>query len=363
LENKEKEINHELKEKEYKEKESTLFQNVCSKEQAINKSRTFQILDMNESKLKKDDSKNLENKNKKNDNIKDENIILNTNNNIIKEEKNDIEKNINIDNINDKDSIDEEKNKFKTLITYDNDSNVKGNSKEKDKKNPEYLKFIENDKFIYDDLKYLELIAKEHINNMDSKSKKNTKYLNKTSQDYFIKKHSAQNSPKFTYNKPHLTYFKKNKSVSKIKKERKTTNDSLKLFDEMLQKENDEGIINNNKPIKMFYHENNISSINSKCQDENNQENINDTDDEGIINRINHENDYYYKTIQNYGQNLKKNKNVFYEINVSNNLFINICNDNCNNHRNNKEKYKEQRIRRNQSGNSIFNKMKNKYFN
>ena len=363
LDGKEKEINHELKEKEYKEKESTLFQNVCSKEQAINKSRTFQILDMNESKLKKDDSKNLENKNKKNDNIKDENIILNTNNNIIKEEKNDIEKNINIDNINDKDSIDEEKNKFKTLITYDNDSNVKGNSKEKDKKNPEYLKFIENDKFIYDDLKYLELIAKEHINNMDSKSKKNTKYLNKTSQDYFTKKHSVQNSPKFTYNKPHLTYFKNNKSVSKIKKERKTTNDSLKLFDEMLQKENDEEIINNNKPIKMYYHENNISSINSKCEDENNQENINDTDDEGIINRINHENDYYYKTIQNYGQNLKKNKNVFYEINVSNNLFINICNDNCNNHRNNKEKYKEQRIRRNQSGNSIFNKMKNKYFN
>ena len=187
--------------------------------------------------------------------------------------------------------------------------------------------------------------------------------MNKTSQDYFTKKHSAQNSPKFTYNKPHLTYFKNNKSVSKIKKDRKTTNDSLKLFDEMLQKENDEEIINNNKPIKMYYHENNISSINSRCEDENNQENINDTDDEGIINGINHENDYYYKTIQNYGQNLKKNKNVFYEINVSNNLFINICNDNCKNHRNNIEDYIEKRTGTNHGQNSNFNKMKNKYFN
>ena len=95
-----------------------------------------------------------------------------------------------------------------------------------------------------------------------------------TDKSQILKKHSAQNSPKFTYNKPHLTYFKNNKSVSKIKKERKTTNDSLKLFDEMLQKENDEEIIINNKPIKMYYHENNISSINSRCEDENNQDKI-----------------------------------------------------------------------------------------
>ena len=366
LENNAKEINPELKEKEFKEKESTLFQNVYSKEQAINKSRTFHIFDMNESKLKKDDSKKLENKIKKDDNIKDENIILNTNNKKVKKEKNeknDIEKNINIDNINNKNNNDEGKNKFQTLITYDNETNIENNSKEKDKNNPEYLKFIENDKFIYDDLKYLELIAKEHINNMDSKGKKNTKYLNKTSQDYFTKKNSVQNSPKFTYNKPHLIYFKNNKSISNIKKERKTTNDSLKIFDEMLQKGNYEEIINNNKPLKMYYHENNISSINSKCEDENNQENINDTDDEGIIHEINHENDYYYKTIQNYGQNLKKNKNVFYEINVSNNLFINICNDNCKNHRNNIEDYIEKRTGTNHGQNSNFNKMKNKYFN
>ena len=366
LENNVKEINHEMKEKEFKEKESTLFQNVYSKEQAINKSRTFHIFDINESKLKKDDSKKLENKIKKDDNIKEENIILNTNNKIVKKEKkekNDIEKNINIYNINNKNNNDEGKNKFQTLITYDNETNIEDKSKEKDKNNPEYLKFIENDKFIYDDLKYLELIAKEHINNMDSKSKKNTKYLNKTSQDYFTKKNSVQNSPKFTYNKPHLIYFKNNKSISNIKKERKTTNDSLKIFDEMLQKGNYEEIINNNKPLKMYYHENNISSINSKCEDENNQENINDTDDEGIINRINHENDYYYKTIQNYGQNLKKNKNVFYEINVSNNLFINICNDNCKNNRNNIEDYIEKRTGTNHGQNSNFNKMENKYFN
>ena len=354
LENNAKKINNEMKKEEYKEKQNTLFQNVYLKEQAINKSRTFQIFNINENELKKDHSKNAieeqkdsnikDNKAKDNKKVAKNNISINNNEN---------------NNINDKNDNEEEKNKFQTLITYDDDTNVKDNNKQKAKKNPEYLKFIENDKFIYDDLKYLELIAKEHINNIDSKNTTNTKYLNKNTQNYSTNKNSIQSLPKFTYNKPHLAYFKKNKNLSIEKKERKTTNDSLNI-DEILKEKNDEEIINYNKPIKMYYHENNISSINSKCQSEQNQENINDIDDEGIINEISHDNDYYYKTIQNYGQNLKNKKNVFYEINVSNNLFINICNDN---YKNNIEKYNEQRIETSHGGNSNYNKMKNKYFN
>ena len=119
----------------------------------------------------------------------------------------------------------------------------------------------------------------------------------------------------------------------------------------------------------MYYHENNISSINSN--NANNEENINDDDDEGTINEINHEKDFYYRTIQNYGQNLKKNKNVFYEINVSNNLFINICNDNkknpnkknyANNNEKNNQKENLTRMGTNYGANIKFHKMKNKYF-
>ena len=351
LENNSKEIN--LRDEDGKENENPLFENVYLKEKALNKSKTFQIFNFNENELKKDDSINLEYNNKKDFNVKDKNNIEKNN----KDNNNNNNNNTNDkDNNNDNDNgNEEEKNKFQTLITYDNDTAKKG----KDKKNPEYLKYIENDKFIYDDLKYLEIIAKEHINKIDLKNKKNTNFLNKTSQECYIKKNL--NSPKFTYNKPHLTYFKKNNKNISVKKEERKRKNSSKIFDEILNKSNDEEIINNNKPIKMYYHENNISSINSKCDEISNQENINDTDDEGIINEINHENDYYYKTIQNYGQNLKRNKNVFYEINVSNNLFINICNDNCNNYENNIEKYKQQRIGTSY-GNNKFNKMKNKFF-
>ena len=102
----------------------------------------------------------------------------------------------------------------------------------------------------------------------------------------------------------------------------------------------------------MYYHQNNIWSINSKYEKK--EENIIDIDDDGVINEVNHDKYYYYKTIQNYGQNLKKNKNVFYEINVSNNLYINICNDNIKNNRNNT---------RNQKDNQLTNSKDNKFIN
>ena len=85
--------------------------------------------------------------------------------------------------------------------------------------------------------------------------------------------------------------------------------DSLKLFDDILIKESEEEIIHNNKPIKMYYHENNISSINSK--NETYEENIDDNDDEGVINEINHEKDFKYKTIENYGKNIKSYVKIF----------------------------------------------------
>ena len=366
-----------------KNNENTLVQNVYLKEKALNTSKTFQLFSLiekgenKEIKIEKEKNEEKEKEKRRSNIIKlnnkkspdkkiKESLIYN------KPDKNNKINNIsNIDRLSsDKDNEDEEsEKKFQTLITYDND---KENKEKENKKNPEYLKFIENDKFIYDDLKYLELIAKGHINNINNpkndqkhkkvnnsnnskikinsksknKNKNKNKILNKSANNYFNKnvkkiktkenKRSYQNSPKFTYMKPQLLYFKKNNKKkefsngSKVKKnERKTTNDLLKVYDELLEKENNDYLINNNKPIKTYYHENNISSINSKY--ENKEENVNDIDDDGVINEVNHDKDYYYKTIQNYGQNLKKNKNVFYEINVSNNLYINICNDNGNN--------------------------------
>ncbi len=403
---------------------STIFSNVYLKEKELNKSRTFHIFNMKEEKEpKKGENKISEEENIKTSKIKkifNKKIHYKINNNSknnskkekeknIKEKKIEINKKNDSEKENNNDQEEEKSNKFQTLISYEN--NIKEKVKE-NKKIPEYLNYIQNDKFIYDDLKYLELLAKDHINKINNKNKnesnnknkKNTNKdssklkrkninkenkisINKTSPNYSAqnkknikikikeKKKSAPNSPKFTYNKPHLSYLlknnnknnnKKNKSFEK-NKGRKTKNDSLKIFDEILKKENDDEIINFNKPIKIYYHENNISSINSN--NENNEENINDDDDEGIINEINHEKDY--KTIQNYRQNLKKNKNVFYEINVSNNLFINICNDRNNNqNKNNYLKNSEQnnqkenlmRMSINYGANSYFHKMKNKYF-
>ena len=386
-----------------KDNENTLVQNVYLKEKALNTSKTFQLFSL----IEKEENKETKNKKEKkegkekvegNSIIKIKNIQFSDRNKKESTKSDKISKTSKISNIenfpsykdNDSDNEndnedDESEKKYQTLITYDNDND---NKEKENKKNPEYQKFIENDKFIYDDLKYLELIAKGHINNINcpsnekknkkidntnsakikinSKNKKKSKILNKTSNNYFNKndkkikikenKRSYQNSPKFTYTKPQLLYFKKKSNKKKVsnntkdkKNERKTTNELLKIYDELLEKENDDLIINNNKPIRMYYHENNISSINSKY--ENKEENVNDTDDDGVINEVNHDKDYYYKTIQNYGQNLKKNKNVFYEINVSNNLYINICNDNSKNNRNKTKNKKD-----NQLNNSKDNK-------
>ena len=74
----------------------------------------------------------------------------------------------------------------------------------------------------------------------------------------------------------------------------------------------------------MLFHENNISTINSKNEKEPNKENISDSDDEGIINNEIHTNkDLFSKTTENYIRVNQKNRNIFYEINVSNNMFIN----------------------------------------
>jgi hypothetical protein len=335
----------------------------------LKKSRTFQIFYNFEKVEKKsaEDKKEEINLKKDNNNIikitkkKDINPnINNTNNEII---KNDVLKDQNNnDNIDDNDN--EEDNKFQTLITYEKDK--KDKEKEK-RKTPDFINFIENDKFIYDDLKYLELLVKEKINRNNSNSNTNSNIteekkinnkninnkvakINKISlnnekkekkEKIRIKKHknSLQKSPKFTYTKPQLSYFKNKKLSSSYnqKKANRITSDSFKLYDDILIKENDDEKINNNKPIKMYYHENNISSINNKYNNDEEKENVKDSEDEGIINEINHVKNYYYKTIQNYelGESLKNNNNIFYQINTSNNFFINICNDNINNNNKN----------------------------
>ena len=77
----------------------------------------------------------------------------------------------------------------------------------------------------------------------------------------------------------------------------------------------------------MFFHENNISTINSKNEKDQNKEDIYDLDDEGFINSIHKNEDISFKTTENYRKKDGKSKNIIYEINVSNNLFINISND------------------------------------
>ena len=277
---------NELKNKDIKEEDNdsikdnnnSIFSNVYNKERVLNKTRTFHILNMNEGKeVKKEEIKLLEEEEKKNKkypkikkifNKKIFNKINNNNinNKIKKEKENKIKVDNNKKNENEKDNrndnCEEKSNKFQTLITYENDIREKA---EENKKIPEYLNYIENDKFIYDDLKYLELIAKNYINNNNknesnkkNKNKKNSKkdsskikkrninkknkiIINKTSPSYSSKnnkkkikinlkekKISAPNSPKFTYNKPHLSYIKnnnkKNRSFEK-NKGRKTTTD------------------------------------------------------------------------------------------------------------------------------------------
>ncbi len=334
----------------------------------LKKSRTIQIFCNSKNDKKRKDEDKKEEK-EINTISEDKKIIDDKTNNIIINSCDDNNNN-NISNINNKndliidqldnDNIDEneEDNKFQTLITYDEE--IKDNEIE-NKKNPDFINFIENDKFIYDDLKYLELMAKEKINNNNNinsksnivrKKSMNDKNNNNKNNDNKInhtinenkkikeKKHnnSLQKSPQTAYTKPQISYFKKKKissSYNQRKDNRKMlTNDSFKIYDELLLKDNDDEKIYNNKPIKMNYHENNISTINKKY--ENNEENVKDSDDEGSINQINPVKNYYYKNIQNYerGQSLKNKNNIFYQINTSNNYFINICNDNNNNNNN-----------------------------
>jgi serine/threonine protein kinase len=113
--------------------------NFYLKEKSLNKSNTIHLF--GDIKLKDDDKKDF----------------INMNNSEIDDK---------IHNNEDK-LIETKNNKFQTLISYDNEIKDK-------EKNPDYLNYIENDKFIYDDLKYLELVAKSHINN-DNEEKKRKK--------------------------------------------------------------------------------------------------------------------------------------------------------------------------------------------
>ena len=300
----------------------------------------------------------------------------------------------------------EDKNsqRFDTLII--NESNHKDKEKKSnDKKKIDYVYFMENDKFIYDDLKYLELIIKDNINNeekkepkeksnkivipkkkitnknMKSNKKNNSKIKNKisfskTDYNYFEKKKNKsikskekkKSIPNSPYLKPQLSYFKINKNTSSSvpkKSERSTiSNNFVKMYETLMKSVPDDEIINNNKPIKMCFHENNISSINSRY--ENNEENIKDSDDEGTTNLNNGNKDYCYKTLQTHRQTFNKNKSIFYEINVSNNLYINVCNNNNNQNYNKKiignlDNKKSQIIRTNCKGNINLFQMHDKY--
>ena len=115
----------------------------------------------------------------------------------------------------------------------------------------------------------------------------------------------------------------------------------------------------------MFFHENNISTINTKNEKAKNKENISDSDDEGIINNQIHTNkDLFSKTSENYIRNNQKNKNIIYEINVSNNMYININNDTYkNNNLKNKRSLEVNNIRNKKNKNikRIGNSQKNSY--
>ena len=223
---------------------------------------------------------------------------------------------------------------------------------------------------------------KKSINkNMNSNKKDNTKIKNKisfskTDYNYFDKKkyrlikstEKKKSIPNSPYSKPQLPYFKNNKntssSVPKERKQNTLSNNFIKMYETLLKSIPDDDIINNNKPIKMCFHENNISSINSMY--DNNEENIKDSDDEGTINLNNGNKNFCYKTLQAHRQTFIKNKSIFYEINVSNNLYINVCNNNNNKNYNKKiignlDSKKSQIIRTNCNGNINLFQMHDKY--
>jgi hypothetical protein len=291
--------------------------------------------------------------------------------------------------------------RYDTLII--NESGQKDKEKKSnEKKKIDYVYFMENDKFIYDDLKYLELIIKENINNEEQKEQKAKKNkivipkkksinknlssnkkekkkvknkisFSKTDYNYFEKKKTKSKEkkksiPNSPYSKPQLSYFKINKNTSSSvpkKSERNTlSNNFVKMYETLLKSVPDDDIINNNKPIKMCFHENNISSINSR--NENNEENIKDSEDEGTINLNNSNKDYCYKTLQNHRKTFNRNKSIFYEINVSNNLYINVCNNNNDKNYNKKiignlDNKKSQIIRTNCNRNINLFQMHDKY--
>jgi hypothetical protein len=243
---------------------------------------------------------------------------------------------------------------------------------------------MEKDKFIYDDLKYLELIAKAHINNEKDKNE----IYQKTAENFSINnnKNGLIISPNFTYTKPQLKGYKKDNKIylsQKVRKEIKTNNKKINFNSSKdttenilsISNEQDE-IIKNKKPLKMFFHENNISTINSNNEKQQNKENICDSDDEGLINQIHTNEERFFKTSDNYRKANKKQKNIVYEINVSNNLFINVSNEKTyknqkyKNKRNSNEHNNINQINENRNGlssfrgNEFFNltKMKQKYF-
>ena len=225
--------------------------------------------------------------------------------------------------------------KYQTIITHES-MIEQGNENENidNNKIPDFMNYMEKDEFIFDDLKYLELIAKDHINNTNKKNINNN--ISNISPKESKKKEKLV-SPNFTYTKPKIIKFKNNKKIYLSKKCKKgsiinnieTGTNSNDINEEVLSISNEEedyDIINNKKPLKMFFHENNISTINSKNEKYINEENIDDSDDDGLINKINLKQDIFNKTSLDYKPH-GKGKYIINEINSTNNLFINSFSD------------------------------------
>ncbi len=229
----------------------------------------------------------------------------------------------------------DKKEKYQTIITHES-MVEQGNENENidNNKIPDFMNYMEKDEFIFDDLKYLELIAKDHINNTNKKNINNN--ISNISPKESKKKEKLI-SPNFTYTKPKIIKFKNNKKIYLSKKCKKgsiinnieTGTNSNDINEEVLSISNEEedyDIINNKKPLKMFFHENNISTINSKNEKYINEENIDDSDDDGLINKINLKQDIFNKTSLDYKPH-GKGKYIINEINSTNNLFINSFSD------------------------------------
>ena len=287
-------INKNNSDEKYKRNEGGIINNIYHKEIILNSPSFFKhAKDKNKRKIK------LERRNMRNEKILDYGNIsakLTKRKDIFKDEF--------------QDHIKDEEQKFQTLITHEslevNKNEIKNNII------PDYINFIEKDKFIFDDLKYLELAAKEFINKKDE-----NKIIEKASEDSNKKnfKNELIVPTNFTYTKPHLIRNKNNKKIylsQKISKNSKInsmeTNISSDINDNIfpVSKEFDD-TINNKKPLKMFFHENNISTINSKNEIDQNKENICDLDDEGIINKIYNNGKFNFKIIDYY-KKLKEKK-------------------------------------------------------